>query len=362
MAFLGRVNSEGALTDCEVFCSRLANHQPQPQEIPTIPTRRGTETKGLLPQAKGSRTYIKTYDKDSQLRSMGSPSTVRYVGSSVSSSEVHSLDETETSTLRCCSLVSSGTLATMVGEDLDVDLDNPSSSPSSSSSPESSRSTSSRGGRSSDKDSTASMCSWEEAMSLPSLRLGVGSDGAGGSPPLTYTRRLDPLRVERSADEAYENWLSGKRRQCQYKLRAEQAEREAQREQMALRQRMAKEKYEQWCRQKASSSASKAAQAAQAARPVQVPPRTTAASAENHLQAWELQKLRLAEQRRMELRSAERRRQQEKLLRRQQAEQAFQRWMSNVAQRPKPVPTSQGMQSLRGTVSDIFINPNQWVD
>ncbi|KAI8038127.1 uncharacterized protein LOC128253311 [Drosophila gunungcola] len=359
MAFLGRVNSEGALTDCEVFCSRLVKLQPQTQrqEIPAIQSR-GAEANGLLPQAKGSRTYIKTYDKDSMLRSMGSPSTVRYVGSSVSSSEVHSLDETETSTLRCCSLVSSGTLATMVGEDLDVDLDNPSSSPSS---PESSRSTSSRGGSSSDKDSTASMCSWEEAMSLPSLRLGVGSDGAGGSPPLTYTCRLDPLRVERSAGEAYENWLSGKRRQCQYKLRAEQAEREAQRERMALRQRMAKEKYEQWCRQKAAKTA-QTAQTAQTARPTQVPPRTASASAESHLQAWELQKLRLAEQRRMELRSAERRRQQEKLLRRQQAEQAFQRWMSNVAQRPKPVPTSQGMQSLRGTVSDIFINPNQWVD
>uniref|UniRef100_A0A6P4EE92 MAP7 domain-containing protein 1 n=1 Tax=Drosophila rhopaloa TaxID=1041015 RepID=A0A6P4EE92_DRORH len=365
MAFLGRVDSQGALIDCEVF-------NFQPQQNPACPPGED-EASGRLPQRKGSRTYIKTYDKDSPLPSMGSPSTVRYVGSSVSSSETHSLDETESSTLRCSSLGSLGTLATMVGhhedglesESLCLDLDSPSSSPASGSS---SRSTSSREGSSGDKDSTTSMCSWEEAMSreeephsfsLPSLRLGSEGGGGGGgfaSPPLTYTRRLDPLHMERSADDAYENWLSGKRRQCQCRLRQEQAEREAQRERTALRQRLAKGEYERWCQQKARQ--------AKPSPPAQIPQPKANAPAQHHqhLQKWELEKIRLAERRRLEQRDVERQREQEKALRRQQAEQAFRRWMSNVAQRPKPVPTSQGIQSLRGTVSDIFINPNQWVD
>ncbi|XP_017048894.1 coiled-coil domain-containing protein 34 [Drosophila ficusphila] len=374
MAFLGRVNSEGTLIDCEVFSGRLSKIQPQQSYAED-----GADA--LLPRPEGSRTLIRTYDEDSLLRSMGSPSTVRYVGSSVSSSETPSLDETETSTLRCSSRGSAGTLVChhkhhecpdqeSVSETLCLDLDNPSSSPSSSSTPSSS---SSRGSSrsSSSKDSTTSMCSWEEAMSrgesllappedplslsLPSLRLG----SHGGSPPLTYTRRLDPHRVERSANEAFENWLSGKRRNCQLKARAEQVAREEQRERTALRQRLAKEKYEQWCQQKARQAIDGHSRVSQSTR---VSPGKEEASVKHQIQEWELQKIRLAEQRRLELRNAERRKQQEQRIRQEEAEQAFQRWMNNVAQRPKPVPSSQGIQSLRGTVSKIFINPNRWVD
>jgi len=84
MAFLGRVNNQGTFVDCEVFCG----HQQD-----SAGSLREEEASVLLPRKKGSRTYIKTYDKESLLRTMGSPSTVRYVGSSVSSSEVNSLDE-----------------------------------------------------------------------------------------------------------------------------------------------------------------------------------------------------------------------------------------------------------------------------
>ncbi|XP_017012695.2 coiled-coil domain-containing protein 34 [Drosophila takahashii] len=365
MAFLGRVDGQGTLIDCEVFCGHITKIQPHQDSASPI---REDEASVLLPRKKGSRTYIKTYDKDSLLRSMGSPSTVRYVGSSVSSSEVNSLDETETSTLRCCSVISSGDPAEhhddldllTESETLCLAMDSPSSSCSSSQSSGSgsSRSSSSRDDQPTDKDSTTSMCSWEEmplSLSLPPLHLG----SHGGSPPLTYTRRLDPIRVQRSSNEAYENWLSGKRRQCQYRMQAEQAEKEEQRQRVALRQRMAKEKYQEWCRQKARQTNFSSSKPV---RPVQTPIPKNPASVQHHLQQWELQKIRMVEERRQELRMAERRRQQEKVNRQQQAEQAFDRWMSNVAQRPKPVPSSQGIQSLRGTVSKIFINPNQWVD
>nr|AAX51662.1 AT05371p [Drosophila melanogaster] len=388
MAFLGKVNSQGTLIDHELFC------MTQPSQQDSDGQAREMEARVLLPRRKGSRTFIKTCDKDSLVRSMGSPSTVRYVGSSESSSEVNSLDETETSTLRCCSDLSLGTLKSTktiegprvseLGEDIELQtesetvclhLGSPSSSTSTDRSSCSSRScpSSRSGNNSSDKDSTTSMCSWEEAMSrddsmlaplelplshsLPSLRLG----SSVGSPPLTYTRRIEPLHIRRSAGEAYENWLSGKQRQCQYKLQAQQAEREAQRQRTELRQRLAKEKYEQWCQQKAQQTTS-TAKLTKPDRSAQLPPQKNMASVQHHLQEWELHKLRLLEQRRLEQRNAERRRQEEKAARRSQAEEAFSRWMSNVAQRPKPVPSSQGMKSLRGTVSDIFINPKQWVN
>ncbi|XP_034138589.1 uncharacterized protein LOC117590229 [Drosophila guanche] len=48
------------------------------------------------------------------------------------------------------------------------------------------------------------------------------------------------------------------------------------------------------------------------------------------------------------------------LARRQLADGAFSRWMENVHTRPKPVPFNQGIDSLRGTASKIYINPNEW--
>ncbi|KAH8314109.1 hypothetical protein KR067_010888 [Drosophila pandora] len=395
MAFLGRMNSQGSLIDCEVF--RGPRSKKQSPQSPASSNEEDDEPCEMLPHAKGSRTYIKTYDKGSLLPAMGSPSTVRYVGSSVSSSDLVSLDETETSTLRGGSLPSTGTLDDakidegVVAElELDSDPDtlrvqlDDSSNSSVSSDSSGSRSGSSRFSsfREEDKDSTTSMCSWEEAMSrnesmrpsqdsnasvtVSSLRLNSGR----GSPPLTFTRRLDPMRLERPAAEAYENWLSAKRRQRQTKRQADRAEKAAMQERIAMRQRLSKERYEQWCRQKTqqtyTASSTPASRNPQTGVPPRnsyagVPPRKYPNPQKNHLHEWEMEKLRLAEQRRLELQSAQRREMQAKMQRQQDAEQAFQRWIKNVAQRPKPVPSCQGMQSLRGTISSIYINPKQWV-
>ncbi|XP_017098861.2 uncharacterized protein [Drosophila bipectinata] len=392
MAFLGRMNSQGSLIDCEVF--RGPRSKKQSPRSPASSNEEDDESCKMPPHSKCSRTYIRTYDEGSLLRAMGSPSTVRYVGSSVSSSDLVSLDETETSTLRCGSLPSTGTpdeanidegVAVELElysdpETLRVQLDDSGSSSLSSGSRSGSSQLSSY--REEDKDSTTSMCSWEEAMSrnesmrpsqdsnlsatMSSLQLNSGR----GSPPLTYTRRLDPLRLERPAAEAYQNWLSAKRRQRQCKQQAERAEQAALLERTALRERLSKERYDQWCRQKTQHTCTASSTPAIGNTHTGAPPRNSHAGVpprkypnpqRNHLHEWEMQKLREAEQRRLELQRARRRQMNEKIQRQQDAEQAFQRWVKNVAQRPKPVPSCQGMQSLRGTISSIYINPKQWI-
>ncbi|KAH8244465.1 hypothetical protein KR026_010552 [Drosophila bipectinata] len=392
MAFLGRMNSQGSLIDCEVF--RGPRSKKQSPRSPASSNEEDDESCKMPPHSKCSRTYIRTYDEGSLLRAMGSPSTVRYVGSSVSSSDLVSLDETETSTLRCGSLPSTGTpdeanidegVAVELElysdpETLRVQLDDSGSSSLSSGSRSGSSQLSSY--REEDKDSTTSMCSWEEAMSrnesmrpsqdsnlsatMSSLQLNSGR----GSPPLTYTRRLDPLRLERPAAEAYQNWLSAKRRQRQCKQQAERAEQAALLERTALRERLSKERYDQWCRQKTQHTCTPSSTPANGNTHTGAPPRNSHAGVpprkypnpqRNHLHEWEMQKLREAEQRRLELQRARRRQMNEKIQRQQNAEQAFQRWVKNVAQRPKPVPSCQGMQSLRGTISSIYINPKQWI-
>ncbi|KAH8255719.1 hypothetical protein KR038_009183 [Drosophila bunnanda] len=366
MAFLGHIDNQGTVVSRELFCGGAAMNQPQQDDIETI---------------EGSRTYIKTYDQKSLLQTMGSPSTVRYVGSSGSPSDVNSLDETESSILPRCLLESQRTLLAdpeEYAEDQELDTEticlHLGSPRSASSNASISRSSNSRESEAQEKSSTTSMCSWEEAMSrgesmilsssqeetcnfsVPSLNL--ASDR--GSGPLTYTRRLHPQRLERPADEAYENWLSAKRQQAKYRRQAEQKGKEEQLRQAELRQRLSQERYEQWCRQKAQKSLVANTKQPQSAR---IPEsKSNAATTKSRLQQWELEKLRLEEQRRLQLRSAERRKQQENLQRQQQAEHAFQRWMSHVDQRPKPVPSSQGIKSLRGTISELYINPNRWMD
>ncbi|KAH8269326.1 hypothetical protein KR018_004374 [Drosophila ironensis] len=415
MAFLGRMNSQGSLIDCEVLSGRRpksqSSHSSSSGEDGT-----SEDARMLSPHSKGSRTYIKAYDASNLLRAMGSPSTVRYVGSSVSSSDLVSLDETETSTLRCGSLPSTDTLKidgdAQASAELDSEPDtlclqlgsDSSYSGSNSSSRSSDRSSGSRssasrssGSRSSssqelqypnvDKDSTTSMCSWEEAMSRgesmqrsqqdgrnPSLTMSSLNLGSGhASAHLTFTRHLDPLRLQRPAGEAYENWLSAKRRQRHYKLEADRVEQEEQQQRLAFRQRMSKERYDQWYRQKTQKAPTANANAnAPATSTTSSMPdpqgrnaRRQARSldlAKHSIREWEMQKIRQEEQRRLKTQNAQRRIIKEKMQRQQNAEEAFQRWLKNVAQRPKPVPSCQGIQSLRGTISDIYINPNQWVN
>ncbi|XP_053666022.1 coiled-coil domain-containing protein 34-like [Anopheles marshallii] len=44
----------------------------------------------------------------------------------------------------------------------------------------------------------------------------------------------------------------------------------------------------------------------------------------------------------------------------QVAEEVYQQWLKSAKHKPKPVPLNQGPNTLRGTVSKIFVNPEPW--
>lgn len=48
-------------------------------------------------------------------------------------------------------------------------------------------------------------------------------------------------------------------------------------------------------------------------------------------------------------------------VRRQQAAEQFEIWLESAPQRPKPVPLNKGIYSLRGTISNLYVNPQPWV-
>ncbi|XP_030555755.1 coiled-coil domain-containing protein 34 [Drosophila novamexicana] len=394
MAFVGRMNSRGKFVDCEMYSGGRSKVNTTPNGSLDEETEMGTR------RTKCSRTYIKSYDHEPRLM-LSSPSTVRYVGRSASSCELNSMADTEMSTLRCSSPRSLET------DTVTLTPENNSENSSLSDGSGAVAATAERimppprqqmllkqyevEEQQLERGSTTSMCSWEEeeAVSMytsmdsqpidePETRsccavplLELGSDTAS----LYYDQQvqLDQLKLMRRSNEAYDNWLSGKKRQYQYKQQAAREQRELKQRKEALRQQLNEQRVQEWCQRKArqcnantnartsTNTNTNKHRSNTAARPVrqQLIDETTA---QRRLQGWELKKMQQAEQRRQLEQREQLRKQREQQQRKQQAALAWQQWVKGVAQRPKPVPLNQGLNTLRGTVSNIYINPKQWVN
>ncbi|XP_030240134.1 trichohyalin isoform X2 [Drosophila navojoa] len=365
MAFVGRMNSHGNLVDSELF------HKARSAMNTTSMQAQESELERVTRRTKGSRTYIKPYDAVSS----PCPSTVRYVGRSASSSELNSPDGTEVSTLRYCSPRSFETeTATLTPEH---SSDNSSLSGCSGRAEQLmdrqqlKQTEHNAEQQQQERGSTTSICSWEEdgtistyasadqltfSCSVPLLDL--GSDTASLQyDPQTH---LNQLKMVRRSDEAYNNWLSGKRRLGLYKQQALQEERKLKKQQDELRQQLNAQRVQEWhqrkARQNANSNHNK-----RKSNPVQIAPALSAEVAQRRIQNWELQKLQQAEQQRQRQQREALRKQRELQQRKQLADTAWKQWVKGAAQRPKPVPLNQGMNTLRGTISNIYVNPNPWV-
>lgn len=75
---------------------------------------------------------------------------------------------------------------------------------------------------------------------------------------------------------------------------------------------------------------------------------------------WDRNKRVQEERRRAAKRQEEQKRRELEEQRRHMAAGAWERWSSDVAKKPKPVPLNRGIFTLRGTISNIYVNPNKW--
>ncbi|KAH8263073.1 hypothetical protein KR044_004091 [Drosophila immigrans] len=248
-----------------------------------------------------------------------------------------------------------------------------------------------------DDCSSASTCSWTDMYGgalkqsesrsniVPSLSLNLSTTSSSGSS--TYFRTFDEKK-ERHGQAAYQEWVKRKERQKQQKQVAAKEQREKRDAELAMRQRLAKERYQQWCRQKeqqqlqlqqqqkkpvlssiksASSSTGYSSQSSSSGsgglslNRSKLQRKETNEAIKKRLEDWERvkkqQQLRDRERQRLQQQSKEQVEQQ----RRQRSEGAWQNWMKSVNKRAKPVPLNQGFDTLRGTISNIYVNPNQWV-
>ncbi|KAH8255420.1 hypothetical protein KR038_002882 [Drosophila bunnanda] len=210
-----------------------------------------------------------------------------------------------------------------------------------------------------------------------------------------YLRNVDFMKEYRQPDAAYENWYLAKSRQRLEKQRVQQLERDYEQQRAKQRKQMAEMCYDQWLKDKDRQAAAqrlenhmqaaafKARQSlaknsaltpasSSGSSTLAVPGSSSSANKTSRnvsqdkirqvVEEWWLKKKQQHQTEREEKSRALVCKALEQQRRKELAEVAWQQWMSNVHGKPKPVPLNQGMDSLRGTISPLYINPKSWVD
>nr|CBE67061.1 CG18266-PA [Drosophila phaeopleura] len=255
---------------------------------------------------------------------------------------------------------------------------------------------STRGSRRLHDGSSVSTCSWSdmygEALQpsdnrsnvVPSLSLAsVNSDTS------TYYKNLEEVK-ERQGQAAYEDWKARKAAQKQQKILAEKRERKKREAEAVLRQKLAKERFQEWCRRKEeqqqkeqkasirksgnisaslsqasfgnSTTTSSISRKGMGSSPSTGPARQLAPEVtKKRLKEWERVKLEQQQQERERLRKQQEFKKKQEEDRKKRSQGAWNNWIKQVDKRAKPVPLNQGFDTLRGTISNIYINPVQWV-
>ncbi|XP_017012696.2 coiled-coil domain-containing protein 34 [Drosophila takahashii] len=207
---------------------------------------------------------------------------------------------------------------------------------------------------------------------------------------LNYLRHIEGIKVDREPEAAYENWYSAKQRQLLERQRRLKKEQDFKQQRAEERKQLARMCYDQWLKDKARQAANlqlethlhtAAMKASFALR--KDPLLSTSASlgssgssssATNRpsrkvskdeirkvVEDWWLKKQRQQQVQREEKRRAMLSKALEEERRKRLAQVAWEKWMSNVDAKPKPVPLNQGMDSLRGTISQLYVNPAPWM-
>lgn len=216
---------------------------------------------------------------------------------------------------------------------------------------------------------------------VPLLELGSRSS------TINYLRELDGAKLIREPQMAFENWCAHKQRLHQQKLQIQRGELEKKRAEDENRKKLSKLCYEQWLKNKQrqasknlknlknlsnqnklqqvsnpSSKESCSNVVSESPTKIKINNKSSMSQAEIRqvVQSWWLKKKEQQQRQRQDKQRRLVKKKNEDQRRKKLVDQAWQTWISNVHTKPKPVPLNQGMQSLRGTISPLYINPEPW--
>ncbi|XP_054730837.1 coiled-coil domain-containing protein 34-like isoform X2 [Anastrepha obliqua] len=177
----------------------------------------------------------------------------------------------------------------------------------------------------------------------------------------SYRKHCEASKIVLKPDLAYETWLSAKRKLLSDEAARRRKSEEQKRKEQETRKRLAEEKFQQWLKTKSRQTVSREKIKLQIDQE-EKPPKTQIREEEVQakLEAWEQAKQLEEECRRALKRQEDERRRLMEEQRRQMAAEAWKKWLAEVDKKPRPVPLNRGIFTLRGTISDIFVNPNEW--
>ncbi|XP_017064319.2 uncharacterized protein LOC108103384 [Drosophila eugracilis] len=218
---------------------------------------------------------------------------------------------------------------------------------------------------------------------VPSLCLGSQDSS------LNYLKHIDGIKMDREPEAAFESWYSAKQRQRLLRQKRLKQMQDANLQQVEERKQLARMCYDQWLKDKARQAANLQLQThlqtaamkasfalgkdpllstcsslgpgskSSAARPMR---KVSQDEIRKVVEDWWLKKQRQQQMQREEKRRTMLSKALEEERRRRLSQIAWEKWISNVDAKPKPVPLNQGLDSLRGTISQLYVNPTPWMD
>ncbi|KAM8717476.1 hypothetical protein ACLKA7_004208 [Drosophila subpalustris] len=228
------------------------------------------------------------------------------------------------------------------------------------------------------KHNTDSLYSWTEMYGslkqvesrsnvVPSLELHSKTS------TLDYLRELGGLKLDREPNVAYETWCASKQRLRQQELQRQKKEQEEKQIEDEKRKSLAKICYQKWLSDKSRQATQQRLQNRVQRAKIQSSSSVSSGSSNGKpvrnvsqseirqvVQSWWHKKQEQQQRQRLERQRHLQKKERDNQRRKQLASTAWQKWMSNVYDKPKPVPMNQGLDSLRGTVNQIYINPVPW--
>ncbi|XP_038110210.1 vicilin-like seed storage protein At2g18540 isoform X1 [Culex quinquefasciatus] len=222
------------------------------------------------------------------------------------------------------------------------------------------------------EDDECDACSMSSTVTSGTLRGAAVLFGEGYNSDTSSSTTVAKILPKKRRDydpEAHKNWLKVKNEAERQKREKELARKKREELKKKLEEEKRKEqseqKWNQWLERKKQEAEAKAKQLQKTKSKQKVQQSTSKAWIPNdesisNFKVWlsrvnqqeEKTKLRSLAQQRLEG--------QLKTQRKDLSRTIYEEWCKSSSSKPKPVPMNRGIESLRGTVSSIFVNPQPW--
>ncbi|XP_037948126.1 coiled-coil domain-containing protein 34-like [Teleopsis dalmanni] len=205
----------------------------------------------------------------------------------------------------------------------------------------------------------------ERSDIVPPLDLQSIDGISAHEPGYTYQRYYEILPLRADPDLAFKTWLSAKKKIKSEEEARRKREEDNKKENEELRKRESELRFQMWLQEKSRKKSEEKLNKKTPSNTSSTIKTKAAVDPEKtkvKLLQWEENKRIQYEKKRKEQLDIDRRKREAESLRQENATRAWEEWLKKAPKKPKPVPLNRGLQTLQGTVSELYVNPIQWQD